>query len=144
MATDDAWPPEEPKIEIILNKLLCFIVNKFHAMPVDDIALLCKRCFSDEDIMEGKKILPTICEKEKVNLDPYKKRSGAQRPGPWNWECLYILGARKGGYLLIRPEFHFPRSDKYYGLLTTHLGGKFKFFKNHCFWCIRLVFGGYI
>ena len=76
-------------------------------MPVDDIALLCTRCFSDEDITEGKKILRTICEKEKVNLNRYKKRTGVNK-GRRNVDdivsMLHDLGTRVP--IIVAKELH--------------------------------------
>ena len=91
----------------IIDELLCFIVNKFHTMNPEEIALLCTRCFKDEEIGKSKQILRKFCTKKKVDLQRYKRRTGAHK-GKRNIEdiiaMLHDLGSNAP--VIVAKELH--------------------------------------
>ena len=72
----DSSSEHEDEEAPIIDELLCFIVNKFHTMNPEEIALLCTRCFKDEEIGKSYAISVLrkgwICKDTREELVPIK------------------------------------------------------------------------
>ena len=70
---------EESRISadgVVINELLCFIVNKMDILTTDIIVKLCSEHFDDEDVELAKKTLFDLCSSD---ITRFKKRQGQNK-----------------------------------------------------------------
>ena len=83
---------------LVINELLCFVMNKRKLMPDDTIIQLCIGYYDEEAIEVSKKLLFNLCADPGETRDRYIGRSGASKKQN-NLKDILDFITRKGGKL---------------------------------------------
>ena len=58
--------PADPNSGLVINELLCFVVNKSECLPPEAICQLCLSSFSEDEIEKAKKMLYELCTDKNI------------------------------------------------------------------------------
>ena len=63
-------------LPLVVNELLCFVVNKLRVLPDDTVIQLCRDFYDEETVEESKKLLFKHCAEDSDPKDRYIARNG--------------------------------------------------------------------
>ncbi|XP_035664532.1 uncharacterized protein LOC118408028 [Branchiostoma floridae] len=73
--------------DVIINDMLCFVVNKMDVLPTDVITKLCIETYSDDEVEAAKKLVFDLCKPN----ERYKKSRGTNRSATTMADILRVL-----------------------------------------------------